>query len=315
MKIGVMGAGAVGGYFGGLLAKSGVDVRFLVRPARAAQLKKEGFAVRSVHGDFSIDPVVTTSIADMEDVDVLLLAVKNYHLSDALPDLIALTQKGVVLLPLLNGVKHMDLLKSVIDPGHLLGGSCYIEVTLDGRGHIVQTSDIRDLVFGPLKEALSVRKDLPDLLMRLQDVFTNAGLPGLLHQEIMREMWKKYVFLCAFSGVTASTRAPIGVTASTPATRRLYQGLVEELLAVAKARDIGLAEHMADVMMKRLEQIDPAMTSSLHRDLEKGLPLEIDSLQGALIEMASESGISTPWHQGVYAVLAPYRGGALSAKK
>ncbi|KYP79586.1 hypothetical protein AYJ22_14165 [Ferroacidibacillus organovorans] len=285
MKMGVMGAGAVGGYFGGLLAKSGVDVRFLVRPARAAQLQKEGFSVRSVHGDFSIDPVVTTSIADMEDVDVLLLAVKNYHLTNALPDLKALAKKGVVLLPLLNGVRHMDELMNAVDPGHLLGGSCYIEVTLDERGHVVQTSDIRDLVFGPLRGAQTVREDLPDLLLRLQDVFTNAGFPGLLHQEIMREMWKKYVFLCAFSGVTASTRAPIGVTASTPATRNLYQGMVEELLAVAKARQIGLTDHMVDVMMQRLDQIDPNMTSSLHRDLAKGLPLEVDSLQGALMCM------------------------------
>lgn len=310
MRIGVVGAGAVGGYFGALLAAAGEDVTFLVRPPRAELLRSRGLSVVSVHGDVHIaQPQVVTSAAQLAETQVVLLALKNYHLEEAWPDIAQLAAAGVVLLPLLNGVQHMDRLSAEIGQGQVLGGSCYIESTLTPKGEIVQTSEVRDIVYGALPDGRLQNPALDAVLKELGNAFTRAHIPAFCREPIMREMWKKYVFLCAFSGVTAATRSCIGQVMDVQESAELFVGLVEELLQVAKLRDIGLNPKIREAMIERVMTIEPLMTSSLHRDLEKGLPLEMDSLQGALVQMAESAGVAVPLHKAVCGVLAPHRSG------
>ncbi len=309
MKIGVIGAGAVGGYFGALLAQAGEDVTFLVREDRYRALQ-HGLTVKSVHGDlFLAEPKLAQSGEELSGCEVILLAVKQYHLEGVWNDLGMLAEGGAVLLPLLNGVRHMERLERDFGTTRVLGGSCHIETTLDETGAVVQTSDIRDIVYGVLGDEDSVDPQLGGVLDRLQEAFLRARIPAVRRVRIMRELWKKYVFLCAFSGMTAATRSTIGVVWREHSARVALAQMFGELIAVARAKGIDLQETFHTAMMERVAGLNPLMTSSMHRDLEKGRPLELDSLQGDLIAMAEECGIEAPVHRTVYAVLAPHRHG------
>lgn len=307
MRIGIMGAGAVGGYFGGLLAAAGESVTFLTRPGRAADLQRDGLVIKSIHGDLELRPQVVTTADELGDIEVLLVALKNYHLDQAWPVIRSIAARGAVILPLLNGVLHMDRFVEEVGAGQVLGGSCYIETTLSHQGHVIQTSEVRDIVYGPLPEGRAHNSTLDTVVKDLGEAFARGHIPAFCREPIVREMWKKYIFLCAFSGVTAATRCSIGQVLQYPASRDLYLALVDELLMVANARGVDLsAEKLRAAMLERASGIEPLMTSSMHRDLEKGQPLELDSLQGALVVMAQQAGLSVPVHQAICGVLAPY---------
>lgn len=303
MHVVVMGAGAVGGYFGGKLAHAGVPVTFLVREARYRQLQAGGLHIASVHGDFSIKPTLALSVDEIDSPDVVLVALKNYHLEAAIPQIRSLVERGAKVLPLLNGVQHMEDLLAECGPKQVLGGLCYIEATLATDGSVVQSSPMQDIVFGPLKGMDSSWSERFESLLRSSQVNVR------LSQDIMGEMWQKFIFLTSLSGITASTRRPIGDICSDEVAHLFMKDMVAELVAVAHAQHSGLPTNTADQVIQRIQSLAPTMTSSLHRDLEKGLPLEIDSLQGTIVQMANRYGISVPCTRAVYALLHPYKNG------
>ncbi len=304
MNIVVLGAGAVGGYFGGRLAKSGVPVSFLVRPKRFEQLKKTGLVVRSVHGDFTVVPALATDPKEIENPELVILGLKNYHLEGAIEMLKSLVAKGAKVLPLLNGVEHIERLQETLGKGAVLGGSCYIESTLNSDGEIVQTSPVQDIVFGSL-----TGQDDQAFLQEVETLLNQAEIPVKLSNEIIKEMWTKYAFLASFSAITASTRQPIGVALNDPVTVEFLRNLIVEVCDVARSQGIQFPEDLADQLVKRMKGLSPSMTASMHRDLEKGEPMELDSLHGALLKMAEAAGIRTPIIQSVYALLHPYKNG------
>lgn len=303
MKIVVLGAGAVGGYFGGRLAYAGFPVTFLVREKRFEQLKENGLVVHSVKEDFSIKPTVVKNVEEIEEPDLVIVALKNYHLEGALPTLKQLIEKGAKVLPLLNGIHHVDVLKAELGDAHILGGSCYIESTLNEAGEIVHTSPMQDVVFGSL-----TGEDEPSFLNELESMMKEAGIQVTLSDHILKDMWTKYMFLATLSGITASTRQPIGITLNDPITRSFLMDFMQEVCEIAKSR-AQLPDDLIEQLVKRIEGIKPSMTASMHRDLEKGLPLELDSLHGALLTMAEEANLKTPSVRAVYALLHPYKDG------
>ncbi|EPZ52669.1 ketopantoate reductase family protein [Alicyclobacillus acidoterrestris] len=300
MNIVVLGAGAVGGYFGGRLAAAGTKVTFLVRERRYQQLKATGLHVQSTHGDFDIAPTLAVSPDDIDHPDVLIVAVKNYNLNDAIPQIRHLVEKGAKILPLLIGVQHMDTLVSAFGEAAVLGGVCYIEATLDARGTIVHTSPMHDIVFGALHPTNQA------LVNELELAFRQSGVNVQQSPSIMEEVWKKFIFLTAFSGITAATRKPIGEILSDSISKDFLHDMIEEIASVAQAKQGTLPPNVREEVMRKLESVSPRMTSSLHRDLEKGLPLEIDSLQGAVLEMAKTYAIPVPSIRAIYALLHPY---------
>ncbi len=309
MRIGIYGAGAVGGYYGGMLARSGEDVTFIVREKRAKQLLERGLVVHSVTGSFTVQPTLVTDVRNTNKLDVVIVAIKNYHLSDAMDDLAVLRDAGTVIIPLLNGVRHMDHLLAQFGEKNTLGGSCYIETTLSKDGDVVQTGGSCEIVYGPVNE-LKLDDRVKNLMQELQGVLTKSGIKAMYRQQILVQMWKKYVFLCALSGVTAACRLPIGSVLQEPKGMLLYSDMIRELLSVAHAKGVALPEDLHDQMMESTAKLDPALTSSMHRDLEKGSPLELDSLQGALLDMAMELDIRVPVHEVIYAVLVAHRFGS-----
>jgi 2-dehydropantoate 2-reductase len=311
MNIVVLGAGAVGGYFGGRLASTGTPVTFLVRERRYQQLREHGLNVHSVHGDFTLTPRLALSVTEIENPDIVIVAVKNYHLNHALPEIRCLVEKGAVVLPLLNGVQHMDLLVSEFGQESVLGGVCYIEATLDSNGNIIHTSPMHDVVFGPLTSIESLTSVHQQLLNDLETAFKVSGVNVRLSQSIMVDIWQKFVFLTSFSGVTAATRKPIGEILNDAVSFEFFQDMIREIVQVAEARQVQLPPNTFEQIMNQLKRVSPTMTSSLHRDLEKGLPLEIDSLQGTVLDMAAQFNLSTPCTRSVYALLHPYKEGVV----
>lgn len=303
MNIVVLGAGAVGGYFGGKLALAGIPVTFLVREHRYVQLQHHRLHVQSVHGDFALTPNLALTTNEIEHPNVVMIALKNYHLDGALPQIRDLVQKGAKVLPLLNGVQHIDRLVSELGQESVLGGACYIEATLDARGHILQTSPMHDIIFGSLTGGNN------KLVEQLENALQRSGIPARHSQNIMMEMWKKFIFLTSFSGITAATRKSIGDVLRDEVSHEFLKDIVQEIVSVAKTRQVDLPVDAFDAVMNKFSSVSPQMTSSLHRDLEKGLPLEIDSLQGSVLDIAKSNGIPTPSIHAIYALLHPYRDG------
>ncbi len=306
MHIVVFGAGAVGGYFGGRLAKAGAPVTFLVREKRGRELMQRGLRAHSVHGDFVVEhPRLARSVAELASPQLVILAVKNYHLNSVLPQLRELVGQGAKVLPLLNGVEHIRVLKKALGVDAVLGGACYIEATLNAEGDIVHTSPMHDVVFG----SISGGED-DEFLTELASQFERSGVNVKQSPQIMRDIWQKYLFLATFSAITAATRKPIGETLSDPVTHQFLEELVAEAVTVGQAYESTLPANTLDMVLNKFQAVAPSMTSSLHRDLEKGLPLELDSLQGAMIDMGAARAIQTPNMRALYALLHPYRDGA-----
>lgn len=312
MKVVVIGAGAVGGYFGGRLAQAGEDVQFLVREARYLQLRERGLRLQSVHGNATIQPNITISPDDAaRGAELVVVAVKNYHLKALLPTLDLCVANGADILPLLNGVQHFDILTARYGLDSVLGGTCLIESTMDEGGDVIQSSPMQELIFGPLPANQAHRPGGSKYhrLTAFETALQGAGVTATLSNDIKMDIWTKFLFLSSFSGVTASMRVPIGRVLQDEVARDFTARLLDEGVRVARAREVNLAEDVVDQVVQRLYHLNPSMTSSLHRDLEKGMPLEIDSLQGAWVQMGQEVGVPTPNFDALYAVLHPHRDG------
>ncbi|TGB03909.1 ketopantoate reductase family protein [Halobacillus salinus] len=301
MKIVVLGAGALGAYFGARWQQAGHDVVNLVRDGRAEQLEKNGLKLHSTNGDYTIEqPSIATSPEQIEAPDLVFLAVKGYHLHGTLDWLKALVQKGAKVFPVLNGMEHIPILQKELGEEAVLGGLSYIIATLDREGHVVHTSEFHDLVFGPLHPSQQ------GICEELALACNQANVNGTLSPNILQDMWKKYMFITAFSGITTAVNQPIGVVKSYPQTFRIAERVLEEMKSLAAAHKIDLTDDHVQQGFERLRGFDHDMTSSMHQDRRKGLPLEVEHLHGGALRLGSEVNLSMPYTEAIYGMIKPY---------
>jgi 2-dehydropantoate 2-reductase len=300
MKILVVGAGAVGGYFGGRLLEKGEDVTFLVRKGRKQQLKETGLVIKSINGDVTLEPSLIESGENIEAFDVILLSMKAYHLEKAINDFRPYVGPKTVIIPLLNGISHINKLIATFSEPNVLGGLCYVESTLDKNGHIIQTSGLHDLVFGERTGEKTER------ITRLQQAFKSAKGNYVLSENINRDMWHKYLFISTFSGVTSLFRSPIGPIRDDELGASTIQSTLNESSSIMRSVQAPLADDIVDVNWNKLHSIDYKMKSSLQRDMEKGLSVEGDHFYGYLLRIAKEKEISAPTLEKIYANLKIY---------
>lgn len=301
MKIVVLGAGALGAYFGARWQQAGHEVINLVRDGRAEQLESNGLQLHSTQGDYSVENlVIATSPDQIEDPDLVLLAVKGYHLHGTLEWLHALVQKGAKVFPVLNGMEHISILQKELGEEAVLGGLSYIIATLDDKGHVVHTSDFHDLVFGPLHPSQQ------SVCEELSLACNQANLNGTLSPNILEDMWKKYMFITAFSGITTAVNQPIGVVKSFPQTFRIAERILEEMKSLAAGHNINLTDEHVSQAFERLRGFDHDMTSSMHQDRRKGLPLEVEHLHGGALRLGTEVNLSMPYIETIHAMIKPY---------
>ncbi|MBM7584527.1 2-dehydropantoate 2-reductase [Bacillus pakistanensis] len=300
MKILVVGAGAVGGYFGGRLLEKGEDVTFLVRERRKRQLQETGLVLKSINGDVTLEPALIESGENVEPYDVVILSMKAYHLEKAINDLRPYVGPKTVIIPLLNGISHIDQLVTAFNESNVIGGLCYVESTLNEDGHIIQTSGLHDLVFGERTAENTER------MTKLQQAFSGAKGNYILSENINREMWHKYLFISTLSGVTSLFRSPIGPIRDDEFGAATIRSTLKEASSIMRSVHAPLADDIVEINWNKLHSIGHKMKSSLQRDMEKGVAVEGDHFYGYLLRIAKEKEISAPTIEKIYANLRIY---------
>jgi 2-dehydropantoate 2-reductase len=300
MRIAVYGSGGVGGYFGGRLAQAGEEVTFIARGAHLEAIQKHGLTVKSIKGDFHIQPAqATDDPAKLGEVDVILLGVKAWQVPEAAHALRPLVGKHTFVVPLQNGVEAPEQLAAVLGKAHVLGGMCQISVLLAAPGEIRHVGIEPYVAFGELDGAPSPRAE------NLRQAFLRAGVNAEVPANILVAMWTKFMFIASISGMGAVTRAPVGVVRSLPETRELLVHALKEVQAVAQARGVNLPEDAVERRLAFIDSLPVGVLASMQRDIADGRPSELESQNGAVVRMGRQFGVPTPVHEFLYACLLP----------
>jgi len=288
MRILIVGAGAVGGYFGGRLAQAGRDVTFLVRPVRAKQLTRDGLRIVSPHGDAVLSPKVVSAEEIDTPYDLVFLSVKAYALEAAMNDFAAAVGRDTMILPVLNGMRHIDLLAKRFGEHAVTGGVCLVAAEIDDQGRIVQLADVQRLVYGERNGESTPRLKTLDATLR------GAGFDARLSSDIMQAMWEKWIQLASLGAITCLMRGTIGEIVAAPGGTELPIALLNESAAVASACGRKPSEDFLSRNAAAMTKPGSSLTSSMYRDLRKGAPVEADHILGDLIERGSVHGVATP---------------------
>jgi len=301
MRILVVGAGAIGGYFGGRLLQIGRDVTFLVRPRRAEELKRDGLVIKSPHGDLTIPNPPAVQAADLKpDYDLLLLSCKAFDLDDAIASFAAGVGPDTVILPLLNGLKHLDVLDARFGRERVLGGQCVIAAMLDAQRHVVQLAPMNAITFGERDGSLSDRGGAIAQAL--------GGSSFEVHQVavILQEMWEKWVFLASLAGSTSLMRAATGDILAAPGGADFMLGVVDEISAIAAAAGHPPREAFLQRTRGMLLAEGSRLTASMFRDIQAGAQIEADHVIGDLIARAEAAEIAVPRLRVIYTHLKAY---------
>jgi 2-dehydropantoate 2-reductase len=304
MRILCVGAGATGGYFGGRLAEAGRDVTFLVRPARAAALAERGLRITSPAGQSTI-PVRTVTAASLEGpYDLIVLAVKSYGLASAIADLAPAVGPETVIVPLLNGMRHIDALVGTFGAARVYGGVCMIAGTLTDEGDIVQLTGLHRLAYGPLDGGPDPR------LAAVTEALSGAGFDSEGTETITQQMWEKWLFLASLGVVTTLMRSPVGAILAAPGGPEFTERVVAEATAIVTAAGHPPREQALTFLRGSITNArNVPTTSSMYRDMQAGLPVEADAIVGDLVAYAERLGVDAPLYAAAYTNLSVYAGG------
>lgn len=288
MHVLVLGAGATGGYFGGRLAEAGAAVTFLVRPPRAARLAADGLVVVSPKGDIRRPVAVVTAAAEAAPADVVLLSCKAYDLETAIAAIAPAVEAGAAVLPVLNGLRHLDRLDEAFGAQKVLGGLAQITATLAADGRIRHLSPLHRLVFG------ARQADQADLVGRLAAVTAGANFDGGASDAILQEMWEKHAFIATLAGATCLMRGALCDILAQPGGEALILGMQAEGQAIAAACAMPLRDKAVAAGRRLLTDKASTMAASMLRDLEAGQRTEADHILGDLIDRGRAAGLPAP---------------------
>ena len=303
MKIAVVGAGGVGGYFGARLAAAGADVQFLARGAHLEAMRDRGLRIESPKQNLHLRHVNATSEpAAIGPCDVVMFCVKLYDVGPAAGSLAPLLGPDTIVLPFQNGVDSVRLLTRAIGASHTGGGTAYVTAVIEEPG-VIRHTVMDSLFFGELDGHRSPR------LERFLEACRAAGFNATLSDNITVDIWTKFVRLSVFSGMTAVTRGPIGPIVSDPDLMAMLLDALREARAVAVANGVPVPDSVTDNVQQAYGRMSPDAKSSMLHDLERGRQLELPWLSGAVVRLGAESGVPTPIHKFIATVLKPYVNG------
>jgi 2-dehydropantoate 2-reductase len=292
MRVLVVGAGAIGGYFGGRLLQAGRDVTFLVRARREAELADAGLIIKSSRGNVTIRKPATILAGNIRHpFDLVLLSCKAYDLTAAMESFAAAVGPESAVLPLLNGMKHLEMLDARFGKSKILGGQCVIASTLDAHRVVVHLNDTDELKFGERDGATS------DRIGNVASTLGNAGFDATLSENIVQEMWEKWVFLATLASATCLMRAPIGDIIASPWGKETVDLLLEECRAIADEAGHGPRTKFLEQARAALTAPGSTLTASMLRDIESNAPVEADHIVGDLLRRRSA-------HSGKFSILA-----------
>ncbi|MET0423884.1 MAG: ketopantoate reductase family protein [Actinoplanes sp.] len=292
-----VGAGATGGYFGGRLASAGQDVTFLVRPGRAEVLRRRGLQIHGPDGSTTVQPRLITAVDG--HYDLVVLAVKSYGLEQAMLDLAPAVGPDTIVVPLLNGMRHVDELVGAFGPERAWGGVCMIQATLDEQGDVSQLTGLHRIGYGPLDGAEDPR------LPSVTEALSGPEFDSHPSRTIVQDMWEKWVFLASLGAATTLMRASIGEINATPGGPDLGARIAAEALAIASAAGHQPRVGAVALLQSGLESSEPT-TSSMYRDMAAGLPVEADAIIGDLVAEAGKHEVPVPMLTAAYTNLTIY---------
>ena len=302
MRLLVVGAGSTGGYIGGRLVEAGRDVTFLVRPGRAEQLRRDGLRILSPLGDATVEPQLATAGTLEGSFDAILLSVKGFQLDTALDDLRPAVGPETMILPVLNGMRHMETLAERFSPENLVGCALKIATLLDDEGRVVHLTPLQDLAYGELDGSITPR------IEALHELMQAGGFQPRLSREIRREMWEKWILLASIGAVTCLMRGSIGEIEAAPGGAAFALAVLDEAVA---AIGTSLSEAFLTATRDQLTTKGSPLTSSMYRDLRKGRLIEVENIIGDVVRAAAGADVKTPLLDAAYTHLSVYqnRGG------
>jgi 2-dehydropantoate 2-reductase len=303
MRIAVMGAGGLGGYFGARLCLGGAEVHFIARGRHLQAMRGDGLRIAGPEPLHVPRVEATDDAASIGTVDLVMLCVKLWDTDAALEQIRPLVGTRTTIISFQNGVLKDEALRAAYGAERMMGGVAYVAATIDRPGVIRQTGPMQRLLFGEFDGSLSTRGQA------FLEACLAGGIKAELSGEILREIWQKYVFLVGLSGTTTTIRKPIGPIREHAQTRGFLLDVMREVVAVGRAHGVNLPEDYAEVRLKLADEVDYEMTSSMHHDLERGNPLEVRWLAGAVVDLGRRTGVPTPLNRAIADILALHAGG------
>jgi 2-dehydropantoate 2-reductase len=301
MRVLVVGAGAIGGYFGGRMLQAGRDVTFLVRPRRAAELAEAGLVIKSPNGDATLkNPPAVQADKLNEKFDVVLLSCKAFDLEDAIKSFAPAVGPQTSIIPLLNGMLHLDVLDRKFGRERVLGGLCAIAVTLNDKREVVQLAPLQSLNFGERDGKMS------DRVRAIADVFASGNFGSVASEHIVQEMWEKWVFLASLAASTSLMRTSVGNILAAPGGKDFILGMLDECSAVATAEGHAPRAPFLERTRGMLTAEGSQMTASMFRDIKVGAPVEADHVIGDLIARGDAAKVPVPRLRTAYTHLKAY---------
>jgi 2-dehydropantoate 2-reductase len=298
MRVAVLGAGGIGGYYGALLARSGHDVAFIARGAHLDAMQCRALTLRTAEGEYTIPVTASGDAASVGTVDLVLFSVKTYDTETAAQALIPLMARDTTVITFQNGLDNGEAIASVAGSDAVLAGAVYVALQLVGPGVILRTGGEGNIVFGELSGNLTER------VQRIANAFRQSGIPHEVSTDIRRVLWDKFLFITGIGGVTALARSAIGPLLASTAGRSLLHAACAEIVAVAQAEGAPLQPAAVDAVLAQAATLPASWRSSMARDLEQRRRLEVDSLSGAVVRRGIKHGIPTPVHQTILACLS-----------
>ena len=299
MNIVVFGAGGVGGYFGGKLAKAGFDVTFIARGKHLEVIKNKGLQVKSIYEDFTVKPKVTDDISQIKNPDLIILGVKSWQVIDVAKQIKPILHENTMVLPLQNGADNADKLRSVLDTKHVLAGLCKIVSKVESAGVLNHFAFDPEIVFGEYNNLKTER------VKNIKAIFDKAGFNNTISEDIHLDIWKKFLFIATVSGIGAMTRVVFGEFREDDDIRQMLYQTANEIVAIANAKGIALENSHVEMVMGVIDNLDYHTTASMQRDIMEGKPSELENFNGYISRMGKELHISTPINSFTYHCLLP----------
>uniref|UniRef100_A0A832A4I8 2-dehydropantoate 2-reductase n=1 Tax=Desulfacinum infernum TaxID=35837 RepID=A0A832A4I8_9BACT len=297
MKIGVMGTGGVGGYFGGFLARAGMDIHFVARGKHLEALQEEGLEVVTNNENFRVRIHATSEPEEIGPVDLLLFCVKSHDTEKAARFALPMVEADTVILTLQNGIDNAEKLARQFGEEKILAGTVFIESTIASPGVVAHTGKPGKIIFGELKGERSERVE------KIYQIFRNAGIEAEVSDNIQRVLWAKFLFICGVHGVSTLGRAPLGLILDCPETREVLEGTMREVLELSKKCGIGLPDNAVEEAMALARSYNRRFKCSMLRDLEWHRKTEIEALNGMVVRLGKECGVPVPYNSIIYAVM------------
>lgn len=304
MRIVVMGAGGIGGYFGGLLTRAEEDVIFVARGVHLEAMRARGLTVKSrLAGDFTVRVKATDDLREIGPVDVILFCVKAYDTEQAVDVILPIVGPETAILSVQNGIDNEERIARVVGKPAVLGAVALVSSVIEAPGIVAQTGGRGKIVFGELLGGRSPRVE------RILETFRRAGIPADISENIRTALWEKFIFICGLSGVTALTRLPLGPILADPEASALLRGTMAEVEAVAHAEAVPITVGYADRAFTFSTGVEPWIYGSMYYDLAAGRRLELETLNGTVVRLGRPYGIATPCNSAIFAALKPYAEG------